>query len=93
MQNNKIVLRSRTILRPSFLVYLLPIIFLISSCDTKMMSAGVTSYNHMSHFAIAMFTVNGAAGKNVNEGSGGGSENCCVSIPEKWRPGLKARIT
>jgi hypothetical protein len=71
---------------------LLPFALLASSCSEKMMPAGVTGYNHMGHFAIATFVVNGAAGMNLNEGEGGGGESCCVTIPEHWRPGLMAKI-
>lgn len=85
-----VVVRSVRIkqIRPLFLV---PFALLISSCNGKMVPAGVTGYNHMSHLSIAIFSVNGAGGSNLNEKSGGG-ESCCVSIPEHWRPGLKVKV-
>ena len=91
-KNKNVIFSGWSGLRCALLLSLFPALSMIASCSEKMMPAGVTGYNHMNHFAIATFTVNGAAGKNLNEGSGGGSESCCVSIPEKWRPGLKAKI-
>jgi hypothetical protein len=68
-------------------------LLLLSACSEKMAPAGITGYNHMNgRLSIYNFTVNGAMGSNLNQESGGGKEGCCVSIPEKWRPGLKAKI-
>ena len=46
----------------------------------------------MQRIAISNFTVDGAMGPNVNAESGG-KESCCVTIPDKWRPGLKVKIS
>ena len=51
----------------------------------------IEGYNHTSA-AINRFTVNGAGGSNFGPHSGGGSQTCCVSLPTKWRPGLKVVI-
>ncbi len=64
----------------------------ISACGERMVPAGIMGYNHTVDRPIYNFTVNGAMGHNISPGGGGGSESCCVSIPERWRPGLKATI-
>jgi hypothetical protein len=64
----------------------------ISACGDKMAPASVVGYNHTSDRSIYYFTVNGAMGSNLSEESGGGKSSCCVSIPERWRPGLKANV-
>jgi hypothetical protein len=48
----------------SFVLGLLPLLILASSCSKNFVPAGVNGYNHMGHFAMAIFTVNGAAGMN-----------------------------
>src|SRR5690606_19804925 len=47
----------------------------------------IEGYNHTSA-AINWFSVNGNGGPNLSPNSGGGSQNCCVSLPTKWQPGL-----
>jgi hypothetical protein len=71
---------------------MLAALLLLSACSEKMVPAGITGYNHTKDRSIYNFTVNGAMGSNLAPESGGGKESCCVSIPEKWRPGLKAKI-
>jgi hypothetical protein len=78
--------------RRVFLLGLTLASFFMASCSERMMPAGIIGYNHMSHWAIAIFTVNGAPGMNLNEGGGGGGESCCVSIPKHWRAGLRAKV-
>ena len=51
----------------------------------------IEGYNHTSA-AINWFKVNGAGGSNFGPHLGGGSQTCCVSLPTKWRPGLKVVI-
>ena len=58
-----------------------------------MTPAGVTGYNHSKNFSIAGFTINGGAGSNLNEASGGATTSCCVSIPTHWHKNLKATVT
>jgi hypothetical protein len=41
---------------------------------------------------IEYFTMNGAGGINVRRG-GSSAEACCIVIPNRWRPGLKATLT
>ncbi|MBN7870461.1 DUF3304 domain-containing protein [Pseudomonas aeruginosa] len=47
----------------------------------------IEGYNHTSA-AINGFTVNGSGGSNFGPHLGGGSQTCCISLPEKWRPGM-----
>ena len=63
-----------------------------TACANSTNSVSLRGYNHMKILAISSFTVNGGAGPNVDAESGGG-ETCCVSIPKRWRPGLKAKVS
>ncbi len=45
----------------------------------------------MKRLSIYYFTVNEGMGPNLAAQRGGG-ETCCVSIPRKWRPGIKLKI-
>jgi hypothetical protein len=51
------------------------------------LGAPIEGYSHTSA-AINYFTVNGNGGPNIGPYGGGGSQNCCVSMPRKWHPGL-----
>ncbi|MGL3342064.1 DUF3304 domain-containing protein [Pseudomonas aeruginosa] len=51
----------------------------------------IEGYNHTSA-AINGFTVNGSGGPNIGPHQGGGSQMCCVSLPRKWRPGIKVVV-
>jgi hypothetical protein len=62
------------------------------ACSDSTIPASVRGYNHMKDLSIHYFTVNGAGGLNVRPESGGG-ETCCVSLPKRWRPGLKAKVS
>jgi hypothetical protein len=64
---------------------------LLSGCAEEMVPASIVGYNHTDNY-IDSFSVNGAGGGNLFAHGGGGSIVCCVAIPEKWRPGLKATI-
>src|SRR5450830_1333762 len=64
----------------------------LTACESASVPASVTGYNHSKINSIAIYSVNGAPGANINEESGGGHSSCCVSIPDKWRPGLTAEI-
>ncbi len=81
-------------LRRIFKVYLslLVMVFTLASCSERTMGVGITGYNHSKVHPIFNFTVNGAMGSNLSQESGGGKESCCVMVPEKWRPGLKAKV-
>ncbi|MEB0025761.1 DUF3304 domain-containing protein [Pseudomonas sp. MH9.2] len=51
------------------------------------LGAPIEGYSHTSA-AINYFMVNGNGGPNIGPYGGGGSQNCCVSLPRKWHPGL-----
>ena len=61
-------------------------------CQPPTTGVSVTGYNHMDGIPIYAFSVNGGAGGGNLEGGGGGSQSCCIVIPNRWRPGLKAKI-
>lgn len=67
-------------------------IVMMSACSDTTIPASIRGYNHMKDLSIHIFTVNGASGPNVRPESGGG-ETCCVSLPKRWRPGLKAKVS
>ena len=65
----------------------------LSGCSQEeMVPVGVTGYNHIEDQSIDYFTVNGAGGSLLPPWSGGGNTSCCVSIPEKWKPGMTATV-
>lgn len=68
------------------------LIFSASACSDERIPASLRGYNHMTDLSIHYFTVNGSAGLNVRPESGGG-ETCCVRLPKRWRPGLKAKVS
>jgi hypothetical protein len=43
-------------------------------------------------YEISEFYVNRHYFSNVGQGGGGGGEVCCVTLPIKWHPGLKAEV-
>ena len=57
------------------------------------LAVSVTGYNHMSDegWYIGGFSINGASGPNLQPETGGGF-NCCIVIPERWKPGMKAKV-
>ena len=71
---------------------ILTVLMALSACSEKMVPAAIEGYNHMPYWAIAGFSVNGGSGFNLDPGGGGGSQTCCVLLPERWHPGLKAKI-
>lgn len=59
----------------------------------RLLAVGITGVHHMGeNFNISEFYVDGYSGGNVGKGGGGGSDFCCVMLPEKWRPGLVAEL-
>ncbi|MGE8358683.1 DUF3304 domain-containing protein [Pseudomonas sp.] len=67
---------------------------LLSACaaeQPKRLGAPIEGYNHTSA-AINHFSVNGSGGPNISPYSGGGKQNCCVSLPVQWHPGLTVVI-
>lgn len=60
------------------------------------MTLNLVGYNHMLE-GIANFDVQIKGGSKtgggfLDAGSGGGGMICCVSVPEKWQPGLSAQV-
>jgi hypothetical protein len=54
--------------------------------------ASIVGVHHLgSDYLINGFYVDGHYGSNVGE-SGGGSQMCCVTLPKKWHPELKAEV-
>lgn len=57
------------------------------------MPASIVGVHHLgSDHLIHEFYVNKGYYGNVGEGGGGGSFTCCVTLPKRWYPGLKADI-
>ena len=65
----------------------------LTACSENKIPVEIMGYNHMNDWFIMGFSVNGAGGPNLAPESGGGGRNCCIAIPEHWRPGMKARVT
>ena len=60
-------------------------LFGCSSTDNEMVGGNIRAVNHTLG-AINWFSVNGY------RAHGGGGSSCCIVMPIKWRPGLKANI-
>ncbi|HEF4762991.1 TPA: DUF3304 domain-containing protein [Pseudomonas putida] len=56
-----------------------------STADNEMAGGNLQAINHTLH-GINWFSVNGY------RAHGGGGRSCCIIMPIKWRPGLKANI-
>ncbi|WP_207238543.1 MULTISPECIES: DUF3304 domain-containing protein, partial [unclassified Pseudomonas] len=56
-----------------------------STAENEMAGGNLKAVNHTLH-AINWFSVNGY------RAHGGGGSTCCIVLPTKWRPGLKANI-
>lgn len=67
------------------------ILFICTACADEGVPLSIVGYNHTDKY-IHSFTVNEGGGSNAFAHSGGGSFVCCVVVPSKWRPGLKAKI-
>jgi hypothetical protein len=76
----------------NLVLWMLLISPLLGACQEPTFSAQLVAYNH-SDTPIYFFTVNGTLGPNAMAQGGGGKFSCCVSLPEKWRPGMRAKIT
>jgi hypothetical protein len=63
----------------------------LMGCADEKIPVSIVGYNHTDKY-IHSFTVNGGGGSNAFAHSGGGSFVCCVLVPPKWRPELKAQI-
>jgi hypothetical protein len=79
----------RVIWRKAMIRWLLGVMALMlfgcSSADNEMLGGNIKAVNHTTH-AINWFSVNGY------RAHGGGGSSCCIIMPAKWRPGLKAQI-
>ncbi|MEH6493292.1 DUF3304 domain-containing protein [Halopseudomonas sp.] len=82
------------IFRLAAIALLLPSALLLNACSAqtspdklKRLGAPIEGYSHTSD-AINRFSVNGIGGPNVGPHQGGGKQNCCVSMPVTWQPGL-----
>lgn len=65
---------------------------LLSGCfEPEKTAVSYAAYNHTDK-SIVSIIVNGEGGILGSRAHGGGGEICCVVIPNKWRPGLKATI-
>jgi hypothetical protein len=63
------------------------------SPDRTYIPVGITGMHHMgTDFSVTEFYVNGYSGSNVGREGGGGSNYCCVLLPERWRGGLVAEL-
>ncbi|SDQ43465.1 Protein of unknown function [Pseudomonas gessardii] len=60
-------------------------LFGCSSADNEMAGGNLQAVNHTVH-GINWMSVNGY------RADGGGGASCCIIMPTKWRPGLKANI-
>jgi len=57
------------------------------------MPASIVGVQHLgSDHLIHEFYVNKGYYGNVGQGGGGGGFTCCVTLPKKWYPGLKADV-
>ncbi len=66
----------------------------LSACEgrAKERTVGVTltGLDHLpEHLSIQEFSVNGVSGHQAGKG---GSQVCCLSLPARWRPGIKMRV-
>ncbi len=70
----------------------LALALLLMGCSEPKVGVSIVGYNHTTDRSIYYFTVNGSMGASLFPETGGGGYGCCVALPAKWRPGLKARI-
>lgn len=65
--------------------------FLLSACGEETVAVSYSGINQTDK-SIVSIIVNGDGGVLDAPAHGGGGQVCCVLIPKKWRPGLKATI-
>ncbi|AMB86403.1 hypothetical protein AWM79_14270 [Pseudomonas agarici] len=75
----------RKIIQQGLLTLLGLTLFGCSSADNEMAGGNLEAVNHTLH-GINWMSVNGY------RADGGGGSSCCIIMPTKWRPGLKAHI-
>ena len=65
---------------------------LITACfEEEKETVSYVAYNHTDD-GIVSIIINGEGGILGADPQGGGGEMCCILLPKKWRPGLKAAI-
>ena len=75
----------RTSLMQGFCGVLVLMLLGCSSADNEMAGGNIQAVNHTLS-AINWLSVNGY------RADGGGGRSCCIIMPVKWRPGMKAHI-
>lgn len=76
----------------SFAISCLFVAVSVGACGEATTAVSLTAYNHTQTHDIEYFILNGTGGINMVRG-GSSAEKCCIVIPNRWRPGLKAKIT
>jgi len=75
-----------------FTAVLLMLCVLLSGCfEEETMSMSLVGFNHRDE-SIYAFSVDKAGGPYLGPHSGGGKFTCCITIPEKYRPGMTVRV-
>jgi len=86
------VIRLRLRLR----ILLLPLLALLSlpllACSEEKVGIDLVGYNH-TDYEIGHFSVDGSGGTYLGEHEGGGKFVCCVSVPRKYKPGMKVHVS
>ncbi|MFC5472408.1 DUF3304 domain-containing protein [Paraherbaspirillum soli] len=86
--------RAGAAMRTLLMLYLLGLASLLAGCSKEdKVAVEVSGYNHMPDWSISGFSVNGGSGPNLSPESGGGGFSCCVEIPKRWKPGMKAKVS
>lgn len=68
-------------------------IFYVVPANNRLLMAGLTGVHHMGdQFNIPVFYLDGYSGGNVGREGGGGSNVCCIMLPENWRPKLVVEL-
>ncbi|WP_421504815.1 DUF3304 domain-containing protein [Erwinia rhapontici] len=67
------------------------VLFVVSGCsqatatNSESSAANISGINHVAGQTVNSFSINGYGGTLTGN-------SCCIMIPDKWRPGLKAHI-
>ena len=74
-------------------VVLLMFCALLAGClEDETMSVSLVGYNH-TDTEIYGFSVDKSGGPYLSPHSGGGKFTCCITIPEKYRPGMTVKVS
>ena len=63
-----------------------------SPTTQKPITVGITGYNFTAE-GVQEYYVNGMRGSNLPPYGGGGSTSCCASLPAKWTPELRVKVS